>query len=431
LAEAVLQMKEHPSFLNNASVSALSEELGESETLRAKRQDALRTLLETPLPDRVRHLWRYTDAKKLIPRRSSSSASLKGLQNEPPVPHGGALILISPQGRPQVALSHEAEKAGLRVLPLAEARDAEGLVGSVVPPTLGLFEAMSAAGWSSGVFVGVPKNVDLPGPVHIVLSAQAGAFLPRVLFRCGELSRATIVEEHVGTGDLVQVISVTEVIVDEGAQAQHVLLQRLNEGSTGHFTTRGRLAQNANLATILASFGGTEIKMDLGAILAGPGARSEIVGFVLGEGRQRMDHHTVHDHRAPHTSSNIDFKVVLTDRARSAYTGLIRIEEKMAGSEAFQENRNLLLSETARADTIPELEILTDDVQCSHGATVSPMDPEQVFYLESRGLPWREAERLIVRGFLEETISRVPDGLREPFEEIVQERIKHFLHGRE
>jgi Fe-S cluster assembly protein SufD len=121
----------------------------------------------------------------------------------------------------------------------------------------------------------------------------------------------------------------------------------------------------------------------------------------------------VHHHQAPHTRSNLDFKVVLTGRARSAYTGLIRIASDAPSSEAYQENRNLLLTEGTKADSIPELEILTDEVMCTHGATVGSLDPDHLFYLASRGIPRREAARMIVGGFFEPTLKRLPEDLRE------------------
>jgi len=144
---------------------------------------------------------------------------------------------------------------------------------------------------------------------------------------------------------------------------------------------------------------------------------------VLGGDRQKFDHHTSHRHLSGNTWSNIDFKAALTDRARSSYTGLIRIEEDAPSSEAFQENRNLLLSDTCRADTIPELEILTDDVSCSHGATAAPIDPEQIFYLQSRGIPRHEAVRLVVKGFLEPTLAMVPAAVRAGLDELVAARL--------
>ena len=136
-----------------------------------------------------------------------------------------------------------------------------------------------------------------------------------------------------------------------------------------------------------------------------------------------MDHHTEHLHEAGKTHSNLDFKVALTGAARSAYTGMIRIARHAGGSEAYQENRNLLLSEDARAESIPELEILTDDVRCSHGATVAPLDDEQLFYLKSRGLPHSQAMRLIVYGFLDQTLQRLPEATRERIEALVAHRL--------
>jgi Fe-S cluster assembly protein SufD len=167
-------------------------------------------------------------------------------------------------------------------------------------------------------------------------------------------------------------------------------------------------------------------KADLGSHLEGPGANVELVGFLCGEGKQHFDHHTVHDHRAPHTYSDLDFKVVLKDKARSAYTGLIRIEPDAPQSEAYQENRNLLLTEGAKAESIPELEILTDDVKCTHGATMGNLDPEHLFYLMSRGLSRGEALRLIVGGFIEPTLSRIPEDLRERLRDHVEDRIKEL-----
>ncbi|MGQ9591066.1 MAG: SufD family Fe-S cluster assembly protein, partial [Planctomycetota bacterium] len=150
----------------------------------------------------------------------------------------------------------------------------------------------------------------------------------------------------------------------------------------------------------------------LGSRLEGPGARAELYGFLFGDGRHSFDHHTVHHHRGRHTSSDLDFKVVLCDRARSAYTGLIRIEPEAPVSEAYQENRNLVLGDEAKATSIPELEILTDDVRCTHGATVGSLDPNEVFYLRSRGLDRAEATRLIVEGFIEPAASRLPEAVR-------------------
>ena len=183
------------------------------------------------------------------------------------------------------------------------------------------------------------------------------------------------------------------------------------------------LDRDAQVRTVFSSFGGGVTKADLGAVLRGEGARSELLGLVVGEKRQHLDHHTEHRHVAGHTWSHIDLRVALSGRARSAYTGLIRIEKDARESEATQENRNLLLSRRARADTIPELEILNQDVSCTHGATVSPLEEEPIFYLLSRGVEPSEARRLILRGFFEQVLGQVPDAVRGGVAQALEQRL--------
>ena len=153
--------------------------------------------------------------------------------------------------------------------------------------------------------------------------------------------------------------------------------------------------------------GGRTNKVHLGNVLAGANAQAEMIGVVYGSHGQHFDNHTEHLHEANNSFSDMDFKVVLEDRARSAYTGLIRIEEHARNCEAYQENRNLMLDASCRAESIPELEILNQDVRCTHGATVGPIDEEQVYYLMTRGLPRRTAQTLIVEGFFGPALDRI------------------------
>jgi Fe-S cluster assembly protein SufD len=167
------------------------------------------------------------------------------------------------------------------------------------------------------------------------------------------------------------------------------------------------------------------VKLESSASLEGEGARSEVLGAVFGAGRGQVDDHFFQDHRAPRTASDLLVRVALRDRARASYTGRLRIGGEAPHSEARQENRNLLLSEAARADSIPELEILTHEVQCSHAAATGPVDPAQLFYLRNRGLSAREAERAIVLGFLEPVFARVPgEELREALRGLAGKRLE-------
>jgi Fe-S cluster assembly protein SufD len=398
--------------IDPAQLLAFSERLGDSALISSRREAARVAYLAAPAPDRARHLWRYTDYAGLLPTGDMLRTTPCALSEPAPMPPAGGLVRMVPGGVPQLALSGEALAAGVEAWPLAAAPPRlQALIGATVSVGHGLFEAMSAAAWSTGLALRLPRSATLAGPLHVQVNAGAGNNLPRILVLAEEGARATIVEEHLGGGPEGATVAVTELLLGPGAQLDHVLIQRWRADARGHLTARARLARDATLRSTLASIGGGLAKLDLGALLDEPGARSELRGVVFGAGTQRLDHHTLHHHGAPHTSSSIDLKVALTGQARSAYTGLIRVDERAAGTEAVQENRNLLLSDDARAETIPELEILTDDVSCSHGATVAPVDPIQRFYLESRGVAPDESLRLIVGGFFEDTLARVPEAL--------------------
>jgi Fe-S cluster assembly protein SufD len=259
-------------------------------------------------------------------------------------------------------------------------------------------------------------------PLHLLtdLDGEAALAAPRLLVVAGAGSSVTVIDEYAGGGAPSQVHATVEVLVEDNAQVRAVTIQRLGKGVVLHVSQRARVGRDAKLVSVWASLGASYAKADLGTLLAGKGAEVELLGFLFGTGRQHFDHHTVHEHRAPHTHSDLDFKVVLKDRARSAYTGLIRIAPEAPVSEAYQENRNLLLNDGAKADSIPELEILTDEVMCTHGATIGSLDPEQLFYLQSRGIPKREAARMIVEGFFEPTLARLPEDVRERIREHVE-----------
>lgn len=407
-------------------VERLSEALGEPEVLRAMRREARDVLAGMALPDRARHLWRYTDPRRFLPSLDPSHAS--------PVEVAGGWALDGP--RSAVALlaggvahvreiDEQARHVGVTVTSLHTAEET-GLLGSAVPATHGFVEALNAATWQGGVLVCVPAGVHLDAPIRLRIEAgRAGSVsVPRVLVVAGERSRFEVVESHVRGGDeACQVLGVTELFVGEAADVRYSLVQRWRPAVVGHLTVRAVLERDARAQLALASFGGAICKADVGGVLRGEGAEVETCGVAMGGDTQHFDHHTEHAHLAPHTRSNLDFKVALTHAARSVYTGMIRIAEGAGASEAYQENRNLLLSGHARAETIPELEILTDDVRCSHGATVAPLDAEQLFYLLARGLPPGQAQRLIVYGFLDQTLRRLPETTRERIEALIAERL--------
>ncbi len=410
-------------------LAALSRSLGESAAVAARRREALDRYAAAPMPDRVRHLWRFSNPSRLLPANLAASVAHEFVTDVSAVPEDGAFVLMRAGVAPVFRNSPAAEDAGLQISSLAEA-DPEALPFAAGDGGGELFSALNEAAWNTGLLLRLPEGARLAGPIHVIVDAGEGACLPRIAVEAGAGSRATIVEEHRGGMPGARVVGSSALRAGPGASVRRFLVQRWNPGVNGHLDLGARLDRDADLLTVLASLGGERVKVEVGSDLAEPGARSEMVGVAFADGASHLDHHTRHRHLAGRTWSNIDFKTVAAGRARSTYTGLIRIEEDASGTEAFQENRNLLLGDAARADTIPELEILTDDVSCSHGATVAPVDREQIFYLRSRGLTEGEALRTVVRGFLEGTLSRLPDGVREDLGRMVDERLAVLEGGR-
>ena len=396
--------------------------LNETRAVTALRRRALEIFSATPLPGDAVHLWRYTRPERLLP---SGPPEWDPGPEEGRIPPGGEPFLRVLPGRPPlVRPGGEAAQKGVRVLPLGQVPPTRSRLGERVPPEMGLMEALNGAFWTSGLLLEIPPGVVLEEPLGIQVPAGRGPRLPRIAVRAGRDSRATVVEEHSGGKEGAKVVSVTELFLEEGASLSWFLFQTWEKGVSGHLTQRAALEERAELFSLFATLGGDCFKADLGTLLLGKGARSETAGFTLTEGKAHVDHHTEHRHLAGETRSDMDIRAVLGDESRAVYTGLIRIEEGCPGTEAYQEARNLLLSQKARAETIPELEILTDDVRCSHGAATSPVPEEEVFYMESRGLSREEALRLYVGGFFRASLNRIPPSSRDTVEGILKERIE-------
>ncbi len=387
---------------------------GEPAWLRAARAAAFRAFDGAAPPDRALHRWRYAEAARLMP----------GDRPLAPAAFDPGAIVLDP----------EAERAGVVAIDLSRAaaerpETVRAALGRLVAADESPFAALNAALWTGGLFVEIPPGVRLTRPiVRLRRYGGSGVVLPRTLCLLGADSEAVFIDEQLpadGAGaDAPLVHRTLEWVVGDGARLTLVTLQDLPSGASGTTTTRVRLGRGAALDAVFTAFGGAATKSDLAVELAGEGACAEVRGVVFGTGRQQFDHHAVLEHLAPRTASRLDLRVALRDRARSAFTGMLRIAHDAVHSEAFQENRNLLLHETAHAVSIPELEILTDEVKASHGATVGPIDEDQLFYLETRGLPRPEAERMVVGGFFEPLLARIPDdGAREEVRGRVEARL--------
>lgn len=235
------------------------------------------------------------------------------------------------------------------------------------------------------------------------------ATFPRTIVRAGESSQAAVVEYHASAKDLVALtVPVVELAVGEAARLGYLGAQNLGLATWQMASQVSRVGKDATLVSALAGFGGDYSRQRTDCRLEGRGATGDLLAVYFGEEDQTLDFRTFQDHSAPDTTSNLLFKGAVGGHSRSVYTGLIRVRKEARGTNALQTNRNIKLSEHAWAESVPNLQIENNDVRCSHASAVGPVDEEQRFYLESRGVPTSVAERLVVTGFFDEVLSRLP-----------------------
>jgi Fe-S cluster assembly protein SufD len=409
-------------------VEILSTRRGEPEWLRARRLEAHDTFASTAFPDTRAEDWRYTNIRDLLQLDSLELAdearAVTGVAELP----AGLRTLLDAAGESSARLVQvdasvvyqelPAELSGQGVIftSLDRAVQEHGELvqkhlGTALGGEDGKFAALNAALWTGGTFLYVPKNVRVELPLRSFrwIAGQGGSVLGRTLIVAEEFSEIALVDE-LGSGDFAEQTfsnAGAEIFAGEGARVTYVSLQRLGRGVL-HLTTDRLIAgRDAKITTLYTTLGSDVTRADVKCRLVAPGAHVDMLGLYLGERNQHFDHETLQDHIAPHASSNLLFKGSLTDESRSIFRGLIRVHAGAQRTDAYQTNRNLILSDKARADSLPNLEIAADDVRCSHAATVGQLDEEEVFYLRSRGIPFLEAMRLVIFGFFGEVLDQL------------------------
>jgi Fe-S cluster assembly protein SufD len=274
-----------------------------------------------------------------------------------------------------------------------------------------MFTAHKAARGEHGLVVRVPKGVELDAPLYVKItnSVANGSLFWRLLVIAEEGSRFSLIEEYESTSPELSGYSnaVVELYVDQAAKLEYVSIQNLSRQSWHFATHHATVERDAELDWVAGGFGSKKGKIRIQNDLAGPGATSRVTGAYFSDGEQHLDYDTFQEHIAPNTTSDFAFKGALRDEATAVWRGMIRVEEGAQKTNAYQENRNLMLSEQAHADSIPGLEILANDVRCTHGSTTGRVDQEQLFYAMARGLTRADAERLIVRGFFQDVLDRI------------------------
>jgi Fe-S cluster assembly protein SufD len=387
------------------------------------RADALAAYERLPHPDTTEEHWRFTDLRGFDP----DAFAEKGTVPERGLSLGHGMLELDVAGLATISETGvEIERApdGVTFAPLDEEQERlYSLVGWDEK-----FAAHNAALWQYGLLVVVPKGVELEQPLYVRIanSTEDGSLFWRLLVVAEEGSRFTLVEEVSSASPELRAYTneAAELFVEQSAKLEYVSLQNLSR-ETWHFASHhARVERDAELDWVTGGFGSKKGKVRIQNDLAGQGATSRVTGAYFADGEQHLDYDTFQEHMAPSTTSDFAFKGALRDSSTAVWRGMIRVERDAQKTNAYQENRNLMLSPTAHAVPIPGLEILANDVRCTHGATVGRVDREQLFYLMARGLPRPQAERLIVRGFFEDALARIElEPVREALAEALEARI--------
>ncbi len=419
--------------------------LEQPEWLRARRAAAADAATSLALPGPKVKGWEFTDLSTLDlaafpPARGGSEVSPG--QGALAVPEGaegitqvdGAVIAeigadLSGNGRPDGPVVVPLDVAADRYPELVGER-----LGAIVAGEGDPFVTANEASWSGGALVYVPKGAQPEAPISLTaIQREAGHSLNwRSLIILEEGAQAEVWERYLSadenTGGLFN--GVTELIIGAGANLRYVCGQALSPTSWAFATQRAEVERDGTLEWVALGFGSANGKFRMETKLAGRGAEARVTGAYVGNGRQHLDYDTTQEHAAEDTTSDLAFRGVLDGRSTAVWRGMINVDKGAQRTDAFQDCRNLILSKRAHADAIPGLEIEADDVACTHAAAIAQIDPEQLFYLTSRGLDEDLASELIVGGFLAELVERVPKGaVADALAGALERRLGELLHG--
>ncbi|MBI2343954.1 MAG: Fe-S cluster assembly protein SufD [Deltaproteobacteria bacterium] len=421
------------------TVEAWSRQHHEPAWLTDQRGRAWEASQHFPAPPKTAEAWKYTDLEKIggwhaaiwpspppSPTVEGAACALAGEGVTQPPPGNEGVIFCD--------LRSALQTHGDLVRPyLADAaqRSSFSSVGNTVYGGLRYLSQQEAL-WDRGFFLYVPRGISITQPLHATVTcATAGsAIFPRTIVVVEEDASITYVEEYFANTPLDTAATScharSEFFLKPGSRCHYVNIQRWPSGMYHLAHQHATIARNAHFATVGITLGGSVAKTVTESRLMAPGAESLLFGLTFADGTQHVDHHTIQTHEATNTMSNLLFKAALKGDAKAIFTGLIRMTEAAQQGTAYQASRNLLLSERCQANAIPQLEIAANDVKCSHGATMGPIDREQLYYLTARGLSPDQATQMIAAGFFEEILARVP---ARDMMEIVRQAIHEKLEG--
>jgi Fe-S cluster assembly protein SufD len=415
-----------------------------STTLARQREGAFGQFEAMPMPSPETEEWRYTDLQRF------DLASFRHFGPQPVAEnldhvHPDLLEAMGKVGdRSGLSIQHNSTVVtthldGAEVAKGVVFTSLDGAAGThpdlmqdhlheLVPPDRTRFAAMHAAFRTGGVLVYVPKNVRVELPLQAVtyVDMDGLALFPHTVIVLDQGAELTFIDRYVSP-DLGRALSnsVVELYPGAGSSLSYIALQDWGLGLTHLSVQRARVSRDAEFRSLAVAFGASLSRIEVETVLEGDGGSSEMLGVYFADGEQHFDFRSIQDHVGSQTSSDLLYKGALKGKSRAVYSGTVVIEKGAHKCDAYQTNRNILLSEQSKADSIPNLEILSNDpVRCGHAASVGPVDEDTLFYLQSRGIPLQEAERLIVTGFFQEVLDRVRVGeVKESLEKAIADEL--------
>jgi Fe-S cluster assembly protein SufD len=418
---------------DRAALDALPIAPGSTGAIRERAFEQFQAL---PVPSQETEEWRYTDlsdfALDFVPHAPGHGEGA-------PAPAGAGLAASILQHNSSVVMTTSGQDLDTRGVIFCDldvaAEKYPELVDphlhSLVPTDRTMFTALHGAFRTGGTFLYVPADVAVEMPLQTVtyLDADGAAVFPHTLLIAERGAEVTFIDRYVSP-DLERGLSdaVTEIVVGDGAHVRYASIQEWGDGVTHLSVQRTRLGRDADFRSLAVGFGASLARAEVEAVLAEPGGFSELLGVFFADDEQHFDHRSVQDHLAPNCTSDLLYKGALLDQSRAVYSGWVHVRPDAQKTIAMQTSRNMVLSEHAKADAIPNLEIEANDVRCGHAASVGPVEEETLFYLQSRGISRDEAERLVVTGFFQEVLDRVTlDEVRTGAELAIQEELRKAI----
>lgn len=406
-----LDVHYHPSFVVSLTRTTL-DDLDASVPL-PQREEAFAQFEQLPMPSPADEAWRYVEADVDL-------ASLS-LPLEPGLELGADPFIqaVDPSATGRLIDGFSTHTDGPYV------RSGVELLG-LIPSSHDKFAAAHKAFTTGGVVIEVPRRQNTSAPIVIDVQAVTNGLItfPHVSVKLGVDSEADVILFYRGSNDIEgAVVPQIEIDLEDNARLRLMAVQELPIGVSAVIQQRARLGRDSTFRFGEVGLGARLGRLDLTIDLDGQGSSAEVVGLFFGHKDQVLDYRMLLNHRGRKTTSEVLLKGAVEDAAQSIFSGLVRIEKQAIGAHAFETNRNLVLSPEAKAHSVPNLEILCNDVMCGHGSSVGPLEEEHLYYLQSRGLTRPRAERLLVRGFFRQVIDRLPiRGVEEPLSDILDRR---------